>query len=114
MSPIVIILGALSLTAMVSVAHAQDDLTTQKCKMVLANTDRASEGVTALIAKLQDSIGKQQAVLGKIRDHQQQDTLQRSIAEITEVLADTNEQKKGIAQLRVYCEGVVKKTEAKQ
>lgn len=114
MSPVAIALGALSVASLISVAHAQDDPTTQKCKMVIANTDRATQGVTALITKLEDSLGKQRAVVGKIRDHQQQDDLQRSIADTTDVLADTNDQKAKIAQLREYCVGVLQKTEAKQ
>ena len=107
-------LCALSVVAMISAAHAQDDPNTQKCKMVVENTDRATQVVTALITKLEDSLGKQQAVLGKIRDHQQQDALKGSIAETTDVLADTNDQKAKIAQLREYCVGVLQKTEAKQ
>jgi cellobiose phosphorylase len=113
-SPVAIALGALSVTAMISVAHAQEDPNALKCRMVIANTDRATQQVTALITKLEDSIGKQQAVLLKIRDHQQQDALKWSVAETTEVISDANQQKASIAKLREYCDSVLQKTEAKQ
>ena len=104
------------MTAMISVARAEEDPNALKCRMVIANTDRATQQVTALISKLEDSLSKQQAVLRRMRDHQQQEALQLqwSVAEMKDVLADANQQKASIAKLREYCDGVLKTTEAKQ